>query len=145
MHSVTAHLPLEIQHPAQFRNKKKAYQLIAWGETIKKIMRIPLYWENAPLLRYGSWNLKYGQTRWDMIPTTLDLCLDTGHILLGSKNKKQAQERILNILQKKGKQIKHLHLHENDLLHDLHWKPNVIIDAKLKRRLTKDCTYIIET
>ncbi len=148
--SLTAHIPLEIMHPNTYPDKATANRLIRFGTFVSSILGIQLYWENAPLLRYGTWDLLYGQLNWNLIPTKVDLCLDTGHLILGSLSKEEARNRINGFLDRFGKQIKHVHLHENDLKTDKHWVPftsqaklNIITPALFKR-ITKDRTYIFE-
>ncbi len=142
--SLTAHMPLEIQHPRIFRKKELGNRLIGFGEFWKKIFSVKLYWENAPLLIYGTWKLKFGQTDWRLMPETIDLCLDTGHLMQGSKNVSGARKRIEKILIKRGAMIKHLHLHENDLIHDSHWRPKKILSKRLLGRLKSGRTFIFE-
>lgn len=142
--SVTCHLPLEMQHSEEYRNIKLAKKFIRFGQRWKKRLKIKLYWENAPLLVYGVWNLKHGQTDWSGIPRDIELCLDTGHLMLGARSKRDARNRIRNILKDRRDQIKHLHLHENDLEHDLHAKQRKILSKKLLNELKKGRTFIYE-
>ncbi len=142
--TVTTHLPLELQHPKYFKNYNLAKNLILFAEFWKKVIGIKLYWENAPLLTYGSWKLKYGQTEWNLIPTDLELCLDSGHLILGSKNTKEARNRIMNILKKKGDQIKHLHISENNFISDEHKKPGKVLYEPLLKLMKKGRTFIYE-
>lgn len=141
--SLTVHLPFEIQHNLG-PGRKKAYQFIAFGEGLRKLFNIKLYWENAPWLNYGSWDLKYGNTRWHAIPKNIDLCLDTGHLMLGAKNRKDATRAIVEVVAQFGKQIRHLHLSENDLMHDKHWHTHKILTTDLVNKITKGRTYIWE-
>jgi len=142
--SITAHLPLEIQHPTLYPNHQRAKTLLLFGEKLKKLFHIPLYWENAPLLHYKTWNLQHGQTDWKRIPKHIALCLDTGHLMLGSPDIKHAQQRIQILLRTRGNQIRHIHLHENDLVHDLHQYPKKVITKKLLDKLIHNRTYILE-
>lgn len=150
--SVTNHLPFEVEHPAEFNtfSKMLAKTYIFYGQFLKQLFAVKLYWENSPVLNVGSWDLKYGQTDWQKVPGFLELTLDTGHLILGSRNKKEARDRLEFVLKIKGKQIKHLHLHENDLKTDLHlkWtkinKDKRIIDQKLFKSLTRGRSYIFE-
>ena len=142
--SLTAHLPLEIQHPKIFRNIVWVNKLIRLGEFWKEIFRVKLFWENAPLLVYGTWILKFGQTDWHLVPGNIDLCLDTGHLMQGSQSVSEARKRITKILGKHGAKIKHLHLHENDLVHDNHWRPKKILTKRLLDRLKSGRTFIYE-
>lgn len=150
--SITTHLPFEIQHP-QFFSKRRFYiaqALILFGEIQKKLFHIPLYWENCPIFNIGTWDLRYGQTNWETVPTNIDLCIDTGHLMMGSKNKKEATLLIERIFQIRAKQIKHLHIHENNLISDLHKNPKKqktkerILSDVLIKKIQKGRTYIFE-
>lgn len=142
--SLTTHLPLEIQHPKIFKKLEWGNNLIGFGEFWKKVFSVRLYWENAPLLIYGSWKLKHGQTNWHFVPMTIDLCLDTGHLIQGSRNILEARKKIGLVLTARGEKIKHLHLHENDLVHDDHWRPKKILSKQLLDRLKSGRTFIYE-
>lgn len=150
--SITTHLPFEIQHPTIF-SKKQFYiarLLILWGEFHKRMFKIPLYWENCPIFNIGTWDLKYQQTNWRRVPTNIDLCIDTGHLMMGSKNKKDAVKRIEEVFADRGGQIKHLHIHENDLISDLHQNPGKqkakrrVLSKTLIRKIQRGRTYIFE-
>lgn len=142
--SLTVHLPFEIQHK-EVKNLKKAHAFINFGEILKRLFNIKLYWENAPWLNYGSWDLKYKNTLWKDIPKNIDLCLDTGHLMLGERNKKVFYGKLKRIIHLYSAQIKHLHLHENDLKSDKHEEvPGKIIRKRIFKNLTKNRTYIIE-
>jgi len=143
--SVTAHLPLEFQHPDEFRNIMMANSLIRFGEYLKKLFNIKLYWENAPLLNFGTWDLKYENTDWENVPKNINLCLDTGHLMLGVKTKKEFLKTLDWVLKQYGEQLKHLHLHENDFKSDQHLSvPGKIIDKKLRDRLITSRSFIYE-
>lgn len=142
--SLTVHFPLEIMYPTVFPDKKMAHAFIWWGEWLKKRLHIPLYWENAPLLSYGSWRLKYGQMDWSIVPSHVDLCLDTGHLMLGSQSVNDARKRIKSIVKQYGKKIKHLHIHENNLISDTHNPPSQIITKQLLKEMCVGRTYIFE-
>jgi len=144
LQSLTVHLPLEVQHPQVFKNKQLGLAYIKFGELLKSIFQLKLYWENAPLLEYDTWKLKYGQLNWDDIPEKISLCLDTGHLILGSKNKSDAQNRILSFNKKFLNRIGHLHIHENNLQTDIHKKPKFIITPHILKLITKNRTYIYE-
>jgi sugar phosphate isomerase/epimerase len=141
--SLTTHLPLELQHSI-YTNKKLANKLLEFGTRLASVFKVRLYWENSPLLNYGSWDLKHGQTEWELIPRDVPLCLDTGHLILGVSSTEEAQKKILEIFEKYINQIGHLHIHENDLVHDSHNSPDKIITKKLLEEITKDKTYIFE-
>lgn len=141
---LTVHLPFEIQH-SEVRNLKKGKVFIYYGEFLKKLFGINLYWENAPWLNYGTWDLKYGNTDWKHIPKDIEICLDTGHLMLGSKNKRQFLKKLNKVLKERGVQIKYLHLHENNFKKDMHtFVPGKIIKKKLMEKLIENRDYIIE-
>ncbi|MEK7497840.1 MAG: hypothetical protein AAB656_02890 [Patescibacteria group bacterium] len=142
--SVTVHLPLELQHPKVYKNLDRGSHFIDFGEFLKKTFGINLYWENAPLLNYGTWNLKFGQTEWIRISKKIDICLDTGHLILGAKSATLARKRILKVITERGNQIKHLHISENDFVYDQHKRPKKIITKKLLKVITKNRTFIYE-
>jgi|SRR3989344_3804737 len=142
--SLNVHLPFEVQHPTQYEDVQRGLRYIHFGETLKKLFDIKLYWENAPAQNYGTWDLKNGQTQWQYIPQTIHLCLDTGHVMLGAKSIQEARKRISTILKERGKQIRHLHIHENDLQHDTHNPIGKVITKKLFEDLINNRTYIFE-
>lgn len=149
--SLTTHLPFEIQHPKIFSTRLFLGKLlISFGELTKKTFHVTLYWENCPIFNINTWDLKYGQTEWKFVPTTISLCLDTGHLIMGSKTKKQARKRIETVLQKRSRQIKHLHIHENNFVSDQHIDPRKrkkkdrVISKELLQLLQKNRTYIFE-
>ncbi|MBI4992064.1 MAG: hypothetical protein HZB99_02495 [Candidatus Harrisonbacteria bacterium] len=141
--SVTTHLPLELQHHI-YPRRKKGERLIKFGEFLAALIQVNLYWENAPLFNFGTWDLKHGQIEWELVPKNIPLCFDTGHAMLGAKSSEKARESILTIFKKRAGQIKHLHVHENDLIHDTHTTPNKIITKELLLEITKGKTYIFE-
>lgn len=150
--SLTTHLPFEIQHPDEFSTLQQdvAKGFLYYGEFLKHIFHVPLYWENCPIFNVGTWDLQNGQTDWSRIPKSISLCLDTGHLLMGAKSQSEAKERIAQVLQTRGKQVKHLHIHENDLVHDQHLDPRKrnkkerIITKDLLEKLQGNRTYIFE-
>ena len=125
---------------------------ILFGEDLKQLYGIPLYWENAPEQVYMDWTLKHGQTKWESVPDNIELTLDTGHLMMGSLDVKEAQERIEHVLFTRGIQIKHVHLHENDLVHDDHkqvgkeqtYTGGTVVTQDIFNRLTSGRTYIFE-
>lgn len=141
--SVTTHLPLELQH-RMYPDIIRAKRLIRWGMFLARLMRVKLYWENAPLLNYGTWDLKHGQMDWSLVPDTIPLCLDSGHVMLGTKSAEEAREAIQSIFEKRKEQIRHLHIHENDLVHDKHEMPREILTKELLAQITEGRTYIYE-
>lgn len=142
--SLNVHLPFEIQHPEIYPDLDRGLHFIRYGEGLKKIFGVPLYWENSPEIVYGSWELKHGQTDWTHVPRDIELTLDTGHAMLGARDKDDAQTRIRAILQEWGPQIKHLHLHENDLRGDEHWPVGKILTPDFITEITAGRTFIFE-
>ncbi len=142
---LNVHLPYEIQYPLIYKNYQAGAGLIWVGEQLKELFQVKLVWENSPVLNYGTWDLMHGQTQWGVVPRNIDLCLDTGHLMLGSGSPEEARARIRFMLNARGQQIQHLHVHENDLKSDLHWKPNEVIDRDLLIELTQSGrSYIFE-
>lgn len=142
--SLTTHLPLEFQHGI-YTNKGLAGKLIKFGDTLAALLQVKLYWENAPLLNFGSWELKHGQTEWMLVPKDIALCLDVGHLMLGTASKEEARDTILAVFRERQAQIKHLHIHENDLQHDIHnHRVGTIITQELLTEITAGRTYIFE-
>ncbi|MBI2064872.1 MAG: hypothetical protein HYT62_02320 [Candidatus Yanofskybacteria bacterium] len=142
--SLTTHLPLELQHNIYAENMKTGTKLINFGQITAAFFRVKLYWENAPLLNYGPFNLKHGQIDWRLVPQNIPLCFDVGHEMLGARSIEEAQKRIIAIFNERSSQIKHLHIHENDLIHDLHSRPDTVITKEMIRYLTQNRTYIFE-
>lgn len=141
--SVTSHLPLELQH-TDYPHIERGKRLIRTGQFLAALTQTKLYWENAPLFNYGTWDLKHGQTDWGLVPDDIPLCFDTGHAMLGTASADEARKVILIIFKSRQSQIKHLHIHENDLIHDIHARPDKIITKELLAEITKDRTYILE-
>ncbi len=139
--TLNVHLPYELQHPHAFPRKRIGSLYVRFGELLKRIFRITLVWENAPVLIVGVWSLAYGQTNLDTIPRNIDLCLDTGHLMLDSSNPRKTIETFLNQF---GKQVKHIHLHENNLIADQHIPPSKYLTPNFVRTITKNRTWIIE-
>ena len=142
--SLNLHFPFELQHPGFYPRLNMGLNYVRIGEVLKKLLGIKLYWENAPAQTNKTWILKHGQTDWVRVPDNIELTLDTGHLILGARNIAVARARIETILRDRGKQIKHLHLHENDLVHDTHEPVGKMIDKKLLAKLIKNRTYIFE-
>lgn len=94
--SLNVHIPFELQHHDRysFIRHISGYAYIYYGELLKRIFKIKLYWENAPELVYGEWSLKHSQTSWKLIPGNIELTLDTGHLMLGTGTAKEAKKRI---------------------------------------------------
>lgn len=142
---LNVHLPYEVVYPNIYKNYQRGAGFIWFGEAFKELFKVKLVWENSPVLIPPTWDMLHGQTQWGLVPRSIDLCLDTGHLMLGSESIEEARSRIKFILGQRGNQIKHLHLHENDLVSDLHWKPNEVIDPDLLIELTQGGrTFIFE-
>lgn len=142
--SLTVHLPFQVQHPSVYPDLEAGIRFINYGEHLKKFFGIKLYWENAPEEEYGHWHLKHGQTTWTHVPHNIDLCLDLGHLMIGTSDTTAAIERIDQIIANRGSQIKHLHIHENDLLHDQHRSIGTILSQEYIDSLIKNRSYIFE-
>jgi hypothetical protein len=146
--SLTAHLPLEVQHASVYDNLMQGLIFIKFSEIAKRSANINLQWENAPLCKHDTWDLKHGQTMWYFIPTNIDLCLDTGHLMLGASSINEGRKRIERILSDRGEQIKHLHVHVNNLISDLHItdpeRVREVLGKPLLEKLTEGRTYIYE-
>ena len=142
--SLTVHLPLEIQHPHVYKKKNEGLRFIQFGECLKNFFRIKLYWENAPEEVTGEWSLRYGQTDWTYVPHDIAICFDVGHCMIGAHDKDDAKKRIQIIFAKRGKQIKHLHIHENDFFHDTHQNLGHILTHDFIKPFLRKRTYIFE-
>ncbi|OGK12111.1 hypothetical protein A3C98_03980 [Candidatus Roizmanbacteria bacterium RIFCSPHIGHO2_02_FULL_37_15] len=136
--NITFHFPIELAFPSSI-NTKRGIVYINWVEFWAKKLKVVVVWENISLLKKTDWSL-LEQSTWEYIPKRINLCLDTGHLILGEKN---PRKRILEIIKKYGRRIKHLHLHENDLKRDLHLPPGKILKP-LFNLLIKGRTWIIE-
>ncbi|OGM18893.1 hypothetical protein A2686_05185 [Candidatus Woesebacteria bacterium RIFCSPHIGHO2_01_FULL_38_10] len=142
--SLTVHLPYEIQH-AEVRDVKRGEFYISYGEVLKRNFSIKLYWENAPWLEHRNWSLKYDNTDWTYVPRTIDLCLDTGHLMLGCKNRDEFLSLLDMLIKDRGSQIKFLHLHENNFRSDDHDPvPGIVLTKSVMNWLIKDRDFIIE-
>lgn len=143
---ITIHVPYELMHIELNDKSILAFKFIAYGEWLKRIFHIPLYWENAPWLDYGTWDLKYipAYIYFELLPTTIEYCLDTGHVMLGMKSKKNAVNLIKHIIDLHGSQIKFLHLHENDLVHDFHLHTDKILTREVVNYITCGRDYVWE-
>ncbi len=146
--SLTVHLPFEIQHYQRYGRIWVGYLFVYWGELLKKVLGVKLYWENAPEENYGVWNLKSGQTLWEKVPKNIDLCFDTGHFLIGKASIEAARAEILDFLDIRSSQVKHLHLHVNDLKTDQHKNDEEdirkILSDEVVNKLMKSRSYIFE-
>ena len=143
-YSLTVHLPYEVQHPEFIHDQQKGIDFIEFGELLKRMFKIRLYWENAPWLKPPKWNLKYKNTEWQRIPRDIDLCLDTGHLMLGQHNKATFYTKLHTVLNKRGHQIKHLHLSENNFKSDQHKHTRKVLTERRLRKITRGRTFIWE-
>lgn len=146
--SLNVHLPFEVQHPHIYRSTLFSRYFIFFGELLKKKFKINLFWENAPEENYGVWTLKYGQTNWTNVPSDIDLCLDIGHFSLGYPSYRKARQEMDLFLSERGLQIKHLHLHTNNLLEDQHITDVTKVEKDFSKtfisKLKKNRSYIYE-
>lgn len=144
-YSLTVHLPYELQHPPFRGQLLNGIKFVNFGEKLKEIFKVRLYWENAPWLNVGTWDLKYPQDYGFIAATSkAEYCLDTGHLILGCRSAKLARAHLLSYIKLFGDQIKHVHLHENDLKHDHHWHSQKILTPELVNIITKGRTFIWE-
>lgn len=139
--SITFHLPVGVQFKSYLNNSNWVF--VHRISKLSYYFSISCYWENTALCTVDTWKLKE-QSNLLNIKGDVNICLDTGHLILGSDNIKDARKRILMFLKKYSNQIKHIHLHENDLIHDQHKKTGKIINKKLRNSLIKGRTYIDE-
>jgi sugar phosphate isomerase/epimerase len=142
--SLNVHLPFEIQHPDIYPDLSRGLDFIRYGEELKELYHVPLYWENSPEQVFGKWYLRYGQTTWELIPRDIELTLDTGHLMLEAADAVQARRRIEKVLRDRGDQIRHLHIHENDLMHDKHSPISKVITPGFLQKIIMGRTYIFE-
>lgn len=146
--SLNVHLPFEVQHPTVYSTTIFSRGYIKFGEFLKNISHINLFWENAPEEIYGTWTLKHNQTDWSQVPPEVDLCLDIGHLSLGAVNISEARKGIRRLINERGHQIKHLHLHTNNLKADQHCTDIVLIERVFSKKLIDSLkvgrTYIYE-
>lgn len=142
-YSLTVHLPYEVQHPEFIADLQRGLDFIEFGELLKKLFKIRLYWENSPWLKPPKWGLKYKNTQWYRIPRDIELCLDTGHLMLGCY-KENFYTKLSILLKTRGKQIKHLHLSENNLKWDQHKHTRKILTDRRLRKIERGRTWIWE-
>ena len=143
-YSLTVHLPYEVQHPDFVGTLENGIKFIEYGELLKRMFNVRLYWENAPWLIPPKWGLKYDNTNWLRVPRDIDLCLDTGHLMLGQRSKEAFYAKLSTILKKRGHQIKHLHLSENNFKYDQHKHTRKILTDRRLRKITRGRTWIWE-
>ncbi|MBN8548497.1 MAG: hypothetical protein J0M12_04200 [Deltaproteobacteria bacterium] len=138
------HLPLETQF-IEHQDEASARCFMDFVDAVGKAAGVTPVWENAPLLEDGTWRLIRNT---EHIPHDRLLCLDTGHLILGSRDQTEALARIDTFWDHHGAQVRHLHIHVNDLVHDQHVNdPAKVIEfLGLERfvRITANATYIFE-
>lgn len=149
--SLTTHLPYNLTEGSNYHI---ARNFVLFGELLSKLLGIKIYWEYAPALNYGTWTLKNINLDWQnifkKIPENILLCLDTGHVMLGSATKEDARSVIRLWISKFGRRIRHLHVHENDFISDKHWFPekvsqtNRILTEEFIKEITEDRSFIYE-
>ena len=138
------HLPYESQFQSYYQ-PAKAKSYFDFINFWALFFKVKVVWENTNILNPRDWSLvenpKYH-------PQNLDLCFDLGHFILGTKTQKQALGKVDSFFRRHGRQIKHLHLHINDLKHDLHWnKPAQVqkfLGIRRFKKLTHNRTFIYE-
>ena len=141
---INFHIPGEIQF-VSMRNEPVGRSFMDFVCGVGQGAGIRVVWENAPLLTAPNWSLAE-QTAF--IPQGYDLCLDTGHLMLGASGRDEALARIDAFMNEHGESVKHLHIHINDFQLDLHNNDpvEVITFLELERfkRLVEGRTYIFE-
>lgn len=121
---VNIHLPYEVQFH-QFRDLEAANAFMDFVDQVGEAMGIPVVWENSMLLDIHD-GFRLIQEA-DYFPTDRELCLDTGHLILGSRDQGEARQRVSDFLDEHGERVKLVHFHYNDLEHDEHrWKPDEV-------------------
>jgi hypothetical protein len=142
--SLNFHIPYEIQFKSH-RNKFKGILFMNYVWLMGKVFGAKIYWENTCILNTLDWSFLEANS---FIPERYDLTLDIGHLMLGSKTKDEAIERIKIFLKKHNKSIKHLHLHINNFVSDEHnnKKENInnFLGSELYSQLIKERSYIFE-
>jgi len=122
---------LVVVHPGAIVNnsddrKKRIYLSV---ESLKEIMDFSRNWnirialENTPPGRIGD-KLEEIQLILEIISSkALGICLDTGHYLLNNPEIEQGKLNLYKILINWQTILFHIHLHDNDGMHDLHLLP----------------------
>jgi len=113
---INFHIPSEIQF-VSMRNEAVGLAFMDFVSDLGRQLEIRVVWENAPLLTPPTWSL-VEQTAF--IPKGYDLCLDTGHLILGASCREEAVDRIDAFIYEHGAFVRHLHIHINDLVSDQH-------------------------
>ncbi|OGK66572.1 hypothetical protein A2313_01020 [Candidatus Roizmanbacteria bacterium RIFOXYB2_FULL_41_10] len=138
------HLPYESQFKSYY-HPKAGWQYINFINFWSRIFGMKTVWENTNILNPKDWSLIENPSH---IPKNLSLCFDLGHFILGSKSKTQALAKVDRFFKEHGRDIKHLHLHVNDLKRDKHYRSQRQVKAFLGQnrfqKLTKNRTYIFE-
>lgn len=138
------HIPHECQYAA-FRDEALANAFMEFVDRTGELLGITTLWENAPILDTTDWSIK---TQTDAVPEQRRLCLDIGHLALGAESQAAALARIDEFYARHAAQIRHLHLHVNDLVHDQHNNnPAAVLEflgVERFRRLTAGRTFIYE-
>lgn len=142
-YSINFHLPYEIQFESH--RHKSGYMFIVFVMFVGRFLPIKVFWENGNILNTKDWSLV---EQCSELPHGLPLCLDIGHLMLGSKDRKEARARIESFEQEYGNDLKHLHLHVNNLVQDQHIndeeKVRKFLGEPLYNRLVSRRTYIFE-
>jgi hypothetical protein len=141
---INFHIPNEILFESQ-RNIKVGERFMNFVDGAAKLIGVKVVWENAVMIDISDWSLIENHS---LIPENRRLCLDTGHLILGAKDQSEACKRVEDFLTLHGDQIKHLHLHVNDLEHDWHWNQPELVEqylgSSLLQRLISGRSYLFE-
>lgn len=120
-------------------------KFVRYVSFLSKIFHVRVFWENTNILNTTDWSYIENPS---YIPNDTPLCFDLGHFILGEPSKEAALKKIDSFFSTHGSQIKHLHLHINDLKRDLHNEDQRQVVAFLGterfNKLTQRQTYIFE-
>jgi hypothetical protein len=131
---INFHLPDEIELDSR-RDLLKGERFMDFVDAIGAASDVRVVWENSYRADTTDFACLENQS---CIPDNRMLCLDIGHLILLSQDRSEALARIDNFLDRHGPQISHLHLHINDLVHDLHWNdPKIVKDFLATQRFQR--------
>ena len=137
--NLTFHFPVELAFVSCL-NETVGGKYVRWVEWWAMKLGVQVVWENIVWLSEKDWSLKE-KMMWDHIPFGVNLCMDTGHLMIGSVD---PVAEIRSFIKKFGKRIKHLHIHENDLKHDLHLPPGEVLKPMFIEEITRGRTWMYE-
>lgn len=139
------HIPLELQFHDYAGNAARAWSYVDSIQKIAERLDLLVVWENVPFFNTSNWTAELNS---QTIPLGIPLCLDTGHLMLGSANQTEALKRVDAFLETYGHFVKHLHLHINDFVSDQHNNnPLEVIEffgTARFRTMTANRSYIFE-